>query len=288
MTGFGRAEAGDENHQVLVEVRSLNHRFREISIRLPRSLQELEAQIKTKVAEKVQRGKIDLSVFLDRETASDSLELQLNLPLIREYLRLERELREELKLKGRLTVDKVLTLPDAINRVQVPFDMGPVSRLLDEALTKALSHLDTMRTIEGQELAKDIEKRISIVGECLRRVEEKASSLSREYKKRLMQRVSELLESPLDEDRLEMEVAIIADRCDITEEIVRSKSHLSQLNSLLYSNEPMGRKAEFITQEIQREVTTMANKAQDALISQLVTEIKAELEKIREQLQNLE
>ncbi|MFN3533765.1 MAG: YicC/YloC family endoribonuclease [Desulfatiglandales bacterium] len=289
MTGYGRAEATFGGHRIEVEIKCQNHRFKDIIIRLPKFLQPLEAEVKSLVAREIQRGRIEVGIFWDRAQWENSYRLEPNLQFITQYLAIANRLREEFGLSGTPSVSEILKEPDAISRVPEELDPEEILPTLLACIEDAIGNANAMKEKEGEFLKVDLLQRLTQIEEGLLEIRERARKLPEIYRERLGVRIKSLMgDLPLEPGRLEMEAALIADRCDITEELTRTYSHLTQLQGLLDSLEPVGRKLEFLIQEIHREVTTMANKAQDASVSKVCVEIKAELEKLREQVQNIE
>ena len=288
MTGYGKGESAYAGGRIIVEVRSVNHRYGEISVKLPRSLMPFENEIKKRVAERLNRGKID--VFIQMECAGALGVPTANLPLARSYYRAFSAIREALGLSDEVGLALVASQRDVIT-VAAEAEAAPeeIPAELLQALDEALSRVDEMRLFEGASLAVDFEKRRGLLHEQIGRVSARAPSVVAEYAARLKERILVLCaESGLPEERIALEVALLADKCDITEELVRLESHLRQFDETLERSEPVGRKLDFLLQEINREVNTIGSKANDAEIAACVVELKGELEKIREQVQNIE
>lgn len=289
MTAYGKAEADCGIHKIQVEVKSQNHRFKDIILRLPKGLQTLENEIKQAISQTIQRGRVELTVFLNKGQNVNATSLEANKAFITDYLKLAKEIKEEFLLQGEVTLEQILREPEAIHRIPDVLNLEEIRPILISCVIESLKHADLMRLKEGEFIVKDFKERLDFINQRLDEIKERSKLLSIEQKKKLQERLKVLLDDiPLDETRIAMEIAIYADKCDITEEIVRAMSHISQFRELLSSEEAIGRKLDFLLQEIHREITTLANKAQDAYISQKSVEIKAELEKLREQVQNLE
>lgn len=289
MTGFGKAEATYGSHRIEVEIKCQNHRFKEIIMRMPKLLQPMEQEIKTLVGKEIQRGRVEVVVFWDRGQAENSYRLEPNMPFIFQYVALYNRVKQELGLSGELTVTEILREPEAILRSPEDLDIENLGPFVMECVKDAIRNANNMREREGGFIANDFLSRLRFIEERLFTIEERAKGIPLLYKERLTGRLKGLLDDvELDRSRLEMEVALMADKSDITEEIVRIKSHLSQFKEIISGTEPVGRKLEFLIQELHREVTTIANKAQDSIVSQMCVDIKAELEKLREQSQNIE
>lgn len=289
MTGFGRAEKQNGKYQCKAEIRSVNNRFIEINARLPKSFIELEQPLKKLIKDHCARGSFDLTLSLEQngeETAD--LVLKANLPLARQYAQAFGEIRDALGLSSELDINTLAGLRDLV-KVE-PFTLDPASgELAIQTVTEALAGLQQMRTEEGGNLHTDISSRIDDIEQLALEIRNRQGAVTQEYQNRLRERVRVLTEGiDLDPARLAQEVALLADRADVTEEIIRLGSHLKQFRSLMSQEGPVGRKLEFITQEINREVNTIGSKTVDATVSSAVIDIKSDLEKIREQLQNIE
>ena len=289
MTGFGRAEIQDGKYQCKAEIRSVNNRFIEINARLPKAFLELERPVKNLIKGRCARGSFDLTLSLEQngEEAAD-LVLKANLPLAAQYARAYGEIRDALGLKSELDINTLAGLRDVVKAEPLTLEPGTKSLAL-ATVDEALSGLEQMRAEEGANLHTDISGRIESIEQHAREIRGRQGAVSVEYKERLQERIRILTEGiELDTARLAQEVALLADRADVTEEVIRLDSHLKQFRALLSQEDPVGRKLEFITQEINREVNTVGSKTVDAVVSRAVIEIKSELEKIREQLQNIE
>lgn len=289
MTGYGKAEADCGIHKIQVEVKSQNHRFKDIILRLPKGLQNLEHEVKQAVSQAIQRGRVELTIFLNKWQNENTVKLEPNKIFITDYLKLAQEIKEEFLVEGEITLEQILREPEAIHRSPEMLNLEEIRPVLIDCVLESLRHADVMRLKEGEFIVNDLKERLEVINQRLEDIRERAKILPIEQKRKLQERLKILLDDiPLDENRVALEIAIYADRCDITEEIIRAMSHISQFRELLALDEAVGRKLDFLIQEIHREVTTLANKAQDVYISQKSVEIKAELEKLREQVQNLE
>ncbi|MZH41534.1 MAG: YicC family protein [Nitrospinae bacterium] len=289
MTGFGRAECQDGDYSYKAEIRSVNNRFIEINTRLPKAFLDMELQLKKLVKSRCSRGSINVTISLSNSNGnSGEWEIKPNIGLATQYLEALKEIQNSLGLEGDIHLESVAGIRDVLKVEPVTIDPAKESLLLNMAET-ALDSLQKMREEEGQHLQQDLAERIDTVDKLAGQIEERQPEVIKEYQARLKEKVKLLNDGiEVDESRLAQETAILADRCDIAEEITRLKSHLNQFRKLFKSNEPVGRKLEFITQEINREVNTMGSKSSDTQIANLVIEIKSTLEKIREQLQNIE
>ncbi len=290
MTGYGRAEAILDGQKYTVEIKSLNHRFLEISLRLPSSLSALEMEIKKKIGEPLLRGKIDVSIRRDVQSSAENGQyLALNLPLAQNYFNLLMQLKQSLNLQDDIRLEMIAGQKDVFQMAELPQDDSALWQGLTAVLEEALAGMMEMRRREGEILSRDLSARLDLMAQLLSRIEAKAPQVVLEYQKRLTDRVRELTSGlVVDESRLSQEVAILAEKSDITEEIVRLRSHFGQFLEMLDREEAIGRKVDFLIQEMNREVNTIGSKSSDADISKQVIEMKSELAKLREQVQNLE
>jgi uncharacterized protein (TIGR00255 family) len=294
MTGYGRAEAVLGGRKYVVEIKSLNHRYLELSLRIPANLLPLELEIKKKINEQLIRGRIDVTIR--RETYSgisgieDTRLFEVNLPLVKNYYDLLIQLKDLFNLKEDITLDMMDGLKDVFIPLETLEDEITVLwEGLAGVLSNAIAALIDMRQKEGEVLGQDLKARLYLINEHLDEINARAPQIVLEYQKRLVARIRELMDGMvIDESRLSQEVAIMAEKSDITEEIVRFRSHIKQFFEMLKSPEAMGRKVDFLIQEMNREVNTIGSKSSDVAVSCHVIEIKSELAKLREQVQNLE
>jgi len=288
MTGYGRAESSKGALEFSVEIRSGNNRFREIILRLPQSLQPSEDRIRSIVSSRLRRGRIELSIQI-KDNGDKGLNLELNRPLVRAYAAIFNELNEELGCKQPIDLSFFSQLKDTIIVKQDSVDLERIWPDLKDVLDKALLSLETMRMDEGKALEEDFLVRLNRIKGDIEEIRNRAKVTVEEYRDKLIQKINKLIEGiDIAEDRLMQEVALMADRSDITEELIRVESHLEQFRSYMNQDDVIGRRLDFLLQEINREVNTMASKAADSFVSQLVVDIKAELERLREQIQNVE
>jgi len=288
MTGYGRSEEVWSGGTVTAELRSVNHRFCEIVVRLPKVLSALEEELKRMIQQRCARGRVELTVSVSGGKDAGK-QLSLDQALARQYHALLRDLKKQLRLSGPIDVAMLAGYRDLITVSDRPVDEKGLLQTAKRVTVEALSMLDQMRRREGAALMKDLTHRLDIVREEIGYVEQRAPHVAQEYLVRLKARVAKLAELPdLDEGRLSQELALYADRCDISEEATRLGSHLAQFDTTLQSEEPVGRTLDFLLQEIGREVNTIGSKANDADIARHVVRLKGELEKIREQVQNIE
>ena len=288
MTGFGRGEGDTALGKVVVESRSVNHRYCDINIKLPKRLSLFENRLKEIIRSQVSRGRIDVFLRLD-SLGEEKVQLSVDLDLAEQYYRVLHDLKERLRLKDEITLNLLAGAKDLITAKEELGDMEPYWQEILPVLRQSLKNMDDMKRFEGESLTKDLQHRLDYITEQLQMIKQQFPLRLRAFLTRLQDRLRSLLEGmETDPSRFQQEVAFLAERTDITEEVVRAESHLVQFRSLLEGNEPVGRKMDFLLQEIHREVNTVSAKANDAEISQRVVEIKSELEKIREQVQNVE
>ena len=290
MTGYGRAEAATMGKKLTVEMKSVNHRYLEVALRLPGMFASLEAEIKKRIGEHCSRGRIEITVRLENDgEAEGSDRFTLNVSLLKNYHALLRQIRAELGIADEITLPVLAGFRDIFVPAEPPQDPAALWTDLASLLDEAVCSLTEMREREGQTLYQDFTKRLTLISEILEGIAERTPQVIRDYQQRLSERVRELMGgSPIDESRLIQEVAIMADRSDITEEIVRFRSHIAQFSELLKSGESAGRKIDFLLQEMGREINTIGSKSSDIEISRRVIEVKSELGKLREQVQNIE
>jgi len=288
MTGFGRGEGATTMGRVFVESRSVNHRYCEISIKVPKRLVPFETRMKELIRSEVSRGRIDVVLRLD-QSGEGKVQFQVDLPLAQQYFKALQTLKEKLGLRDEITLGLLAGAKDLIAAKEEVEDVEPYWKEILPILKQSLKNLDEMKRSEGAMLGKDLQQRIERIAQDLEGVKGQYPSRLEAYRDRFHERLKSLLMGfEVDPSRFQQEVAFLAERTDITEEIVRGESHLSHLAALLRGEDPAGRKMDFLLQEINREVNTISSKANDAEISQRMVEIKAELEKIREQVQNVE
>jgi uncharacterized protein (TIGR00255 family) len=288
MTGYGKGEAQGENLALTVEIRSVNHRYADITVKLPRTLLALENEIRRRVGQALRRGKIDVFVTCGQAEEAAAVPV-LNRPLAQAYHDLFSRLRNELGLSGGVTVELLAAQRDVIQLREAESSDEAVQNCLLAALARALEQLGAMRRNEGEATAADLVERLAVLETLLADIEQRAPVVPQEWQAKLQERLARLqLNMEWDPQRVAQEVAVYADRCDISEELVRFRSHLGQFRAMFDDPEPVGRRMDFLVQELNREVNTIGSKANDAELAQLVVAIKAELEKVREQVQNIE
>jgi uncharacterized protein (TIGR00255 family) len=290
MTGYGRGECAQDGFKVTVELSSVNRKQSEISVVLPRELEVLEAQIRDVINRSIARGRLTARVTLHAGEGKLSTQVRLNEPLAKAYVRELTRLAKDLKLSGPVTLDMLARAPGVFQTDDTIADAEDFWPAVEKALTQALATLLKMREREGAHLGKDLSARIAIMRKSATQIQKHAPEVQKRYREQLIQRVKSAgLETPgLDDERLVKEIIYFADRSDISEELTRLQSHFQQYNDCLDSREPVGRTLDFLAQEMNREVNTIGSKANDSLISRAVVTLKAELEKFREQAQNVE
>jgi uncharacterized protein (TIGR00255 family) len=291
MTGFGRGEAVADGRRFLVEIRTVNNRYCDIQVRMPRSIASLETRVREAVAARVGRGKVDLYITYE-DRRPEAGRIVVDLPLAKAYAEALREIARSIGSDEKVTAAQVAKIGDVMRpEASEPAEEETWS-LLEAALRDALRALVSMRAEEGGKLVVDIHRKIDGLRGLVLKVQERAPRVPEEYRVKLAQRVQDLLGDKasvlFDEQRLAAEVALYADRCSVDEELVRLASHITQLEDTLKQDVPMGKKLDFLMQELNREVNTTGSKANDIELTRTVVEMKSELEKIREQIQNLE
>ena len=288
MTGFGRAMAEKDGYVISVELKSVNHRYFEFNCRLPRQYGFAEEKLKSYVNSKVSRGKVDC--FLGIEALdTDNADVVVNHTLASAYIKAMNELAQEYSLKNDISSVSISRFPDVFVLKKADEDEEKLWGYIKEVADEAIEKFVAMRETEGEQMKKDVLSRADYILDCVSFIESRSPQTVQEYNDKLITRVHELIgDASLDENRIIQEVAIYADKVAVAEETVRLRSHISQLKEFLESSEPIGRKMDFLVQEINRETNTIGSKACDVDIARKVVDIKAEVEKIREQIQNIE
>ena len=288
MTGFGRAQGVLGGKDITVEIRSVNHRYFEFSARLPRAYSWLEEKLKGVAQGAASRGKVEVSLLIQTVEGSDA-QVVVNTALAREYVEALRELGRELDLPDDLSLSAVARFGEIFTLRRAPDDEEEVQANVLAVAAQAAERFAQMRRAEGEKLREDILGRLISIEERVAQVEERSPQTVAEYRQKLTARMEELWgKAAVEEQRILAEAAIVADRWAVDEETVRLRSHIAQLRSILDTPEAVGRKLDFLVQEMNREANTIGSKAQDVAIAQVVVEIKSEIEKIREQIQNIE
>jgi uncharacterized protein (TIGR00255 family) len=289
MTGFGRAEVNNNGITVRTEVRSVNSRYLDLTLRLPHNFSQREKEIKDIVRTFLNRGNLNIIVKIERDS-NDVVPLKVNKAAAKSYYKLLNEIRKAVKLHEQVKLEHLLTFSDVLEPVDEEETDETEWELVQESVRQALENLNAMRVQEGCELAADLEKRIRWMDETLNEVEKLSKERIPEERKNLHERIAELIEDKfvIDQNRLELEIALLVDKLDVTEECVRYRSHNKYFLEALNKNEASGRKLNFLVQEMNREANTIGSKSSDATIAHMIVGLKEELEKIREQLQNIE
>jgi len=288
MTGYGKGEAQAGNVALTVEIKTVNHRYADITVKLPRSLMALENEVRREVGQTLRRGKID--VFVNFGSAEESTVVPvLNRTLALAYRDLFTQLRNELGLSGGVTLELLASQRDVIQLREAEVAPEVLRDCVLQAMAQATGQLLAMRHAEGEATAADLRERLAQLDGLLMEVERRAPQIPQEWQGKLLERLARLQQGlDYDPQRVAQEVAMYADRCDISEEVVRFRSHLTQFRALFDDAEAVGRRMDFLVQELNREVNTMGSKSNDAELTRAVVAMKAELEKVREQVQNVE
>lgn len=290
MTGFGRSEYTDGKRNITVEIKSVNHRYSDISIKMPRRYGFAEDKVKNAVKERIRRGKVDVSIMVENITEND-VNIKLNTMIAKQYYENLLELRKEFSVEGDITLQFLAGLPDVMKAIPDVEDEEEITKAILIPVAEAAANLEKMRAVEGEKLAEDLIAKGRSIRSILDKIAERAPQVSIDYTARLRERITELIGGSIEvpEDRILVEAAIFADKCAIDEEITRLGSHLIQLENIAAkSTQPDGKKLDFLVQEMNREANTIGSKANDITITGYMLEIKSEIEKIREQVQNIE
>ena len=290
MTGFGRGEYTDGKRSIIAEIKSVNHRYSDITVKMPRRYTFAEDKIKNAVKDKIRRGKVDVSIIVENITEND-VNIKLNSMLAKQYYDNLTELKGEFDLSGDISLPFLASLPDVMKAIPDVEDEEEITKAILEAVSEAAANLEKMRAVEGEKLAEDLIAKGEYIKEILDKIAERAPQVVTDYTARMKERIQELVGSSVQvpEDRILVEAAVFADKCAIDEEITRLNSHLIQLKTIIGEKEqPVGKKLDFLVQEMNREANTIGSKANDIIITNYMLEIKSEIEKIREQVQNIE
>ncbi len=289
MTGFGRAAVSDENHSITVELKTVNNRFLDVNMRLPAELQLLEPVVKKLIGARLARGRVEVNLQYDR---NDAVELEINRPLIAGFLSAMKEMQSEFSLSGEPDINVIARLPNVVNtKKQEPSPAFLAA--IEQVFATAIDDLETMRAKEGEILGTELSSRIDDIEARLPAIEAESAKVADEYSARLTKRVTELLaktdsQLDIDQGRIAQEVAFLADRADISEEISRLKGHIEHFRSIVTDERDVGKRLDFLTQEFNREANTIASKTNNMIVKENALAIKSEIEKIREQVQNVE
>ena len=288
MTGYGSAKGAVGELKISVELKSVNNRYLDVSVRMPRSFLFAEDAVKAAVGKHISRGKVDLFVSVDSSDA-DSMTVKVNEPLLRGYIEAIRHISAEYGLAEELGAVSVSRFPDILSVEKKELDAEAISEGIVAVTEEALRDFDAMRLREGEKLCADVLEKLAAIELLVAKVEQEAPKTVEAYRVRLREKMSELLSSAaIDDNRILAEAAIYADRIAVDEETVRLRSHMSQLRDMLAGGSPIGRKIDFLIQEFNREANTIGSKCQNSDIAHTVVELKSEIEKIREQIQNIE
>ncbi len=288
MTGFGRAKAQIDGLDITVEIKSVNHRYFEFSCRCPRAYSFLEEKIKSRLSESISRGKVEVSVLIDDNTENATV-VEINHEYANAYLKALSDLSKEYRIKNDVKVSSLVGNSDIFRVKRQVLEDEVVTNAVFTVLEEALQNFIEMRTVEGERLLKDVTDRANYILEKVSFIEERSPQTIENYRNRIEQKIKDLLgDTTIDEQRILTEVAIFADKVAVAEETVRLRSHIKQFETLMSADDAVGRKLDFIVQEMNRETNTIGSKAQDIEIAHTVVDIKSEIEKIREQIQNME
>mgnify|MGYP004661603079 FL=1 len=288
MTGYGRAREMRNGRDITVEVRSVNNRYLDCTVKMPRAYIFAEDRMKARVQQAISRGKVDVFVTIDASAADEAV-VAVNEPLARGYYEALTRLKTMFSLPGEVTPEVLAKFPDVLAVTKAEEDVEAIAADICAVLDDALAAYNDMRAVEGEKLASDVAGRVTTIETVVGKVEERSPQTVAAYRQRLEAKMQEVLQSTtIDESRILTEAAIFADKIAVDEETVRLRSHISQLRAMLASDEPVGRKLDFLIQEVNRECNTIGSKCNDLTIAQDVVNMKAEVEKIREQVQNME
>lgn len=288
MTGYGSAKGTAEGLEISVELKSVNNRYLDTSVRLPRSFLFAEDAVKSAVQAHISRGKVDVFVTVDSSMA-DNMTVKVNEPLLKGYIEALQHISEQFSLTNDITAMSVSRFPDVLSVEKKDLDADAISQAVCEITEHALDDFDSMRLREGEKLRDDVLSRLSVIESHVGTVEAESPKTVAQYRARLEQKMAEVLgNSGIDENRILAEAAIFADHIAVDEETVRLRSHISQLKTMINGNSPTGRKIDFLIQEFNREANTIGSKCQNSDIAHVVVDLKSEIEKIREQIQNIE
>ena len=292
MTGFGRGEASDGKRNIVCEIRSVNHRYCDINVRMPRRYSFAEEKIKSAIKETINRGKLDVSIMVENVTEND-VNIKLNTMVAKQYVESLRELQNEVPVDGdsSISLEYLASLPDVLRIVPDVEDENEMLKAILVPVRQAVSKLDDMRILEGEKLAKDLISRGNEIKSLVSEIEKIAPDVPRLYAEKLRNRIKDLLDGDIEvpEDKIVLEAAIFADKCSIAEEITRLHSHMDQMEVIIAEEgQPDGKRLDFLVQEMNREANTIGSKANDIGVTELMLKVKAEIENIREQVQNIE
>lgn len=288
MTGYGSAKGTAEGLEISIELKSVNNRYLDTSVRLPRSFLFVEDAVKSAVQSHISRGKVDVFVTVDSSSA-DNMTVKVNEPLLKGYIEALQQISDKFSLSNDITTMSVSRFPDVLSVEKKDLDADAISQAVCAITELALDDFDSMRLREGEKLRDDVLNRLSLIETLVSTIEAESPKTVAQYRARLEQKMAEVLgNSAIDENRILAEAAIFADHIAVDEETVRLRSHMSQLKTMINGNSPTGRKIDFLIQEFNREANTIGSKCQNSDIAHVVVDLKSEIEKIREQIQNIE
>lgn len=288
MTGYGREQRLVGNREILVEIRSVNHRYYEFNARLPRAYGYLEEKLKNFLNGKISRGKVEVSVSIFNQEGADAC-IEVNPIIANGYINALREANKELNLKDDITLTQIMRFPEVFTVKKVTEDEEEIWNAVKEVAEVALDKFVSMRQTEGEKMKDDVSSKLDFIEKVVGEIEERSPMVTESYRERLTNKLKAVLEDKnIDEARIITEAAIFSEKTAVDEETVRLRSHISQFRKLIETDEPVGKKLDFIVQEMNREVNTTGSKCQDLTITQMVVNLKSEIEKIREQIQNIE
>ncbi|MBQ8638048.1 MAG: YicC family protein [Lachnospiraceae bacterium] len=288
MTGFGRYELTEQNFKLTVEMKSVNHRYLDLTIKMPKRFNCFESAIRNQIKEDVQRGKVDMYITFE-DYSEDRVELKYNRSLAAEYMKYFAEMSLEFDIKKDVTVSMLAKCPEVFSMEQADSDEEELWQVLSDAIRKATENFVKARETEGEQLRADLQSKLDYLGELVKKVEERSPQVVAEYRAKLYEKLKEVLEnSSIDENRILTEAAVFADKVCVDEEMVRLKTHISHMRDALTAGSGIGRKLDFLAQEMNREANTTLSKANDVALADIAIDMKTEIEKIREQVQNIE
>lgn len=289
MTGFGRGESENKQYKIVIEIKSVNHRYNDIIIKMPKKLNVLEEKMKAKIKNYVNRGRVEVFVNFE-ESEAENFVITPNYTVLDQYVSALEAIKDKYTVVDDMGVSLLARYPDALKVEFQEVDEELIWTLMESALTGALENLKTMRQVEGVKLKEDTISRVNVIRGIVKEIEKLAPDIVATHKEKMLERIKDLLDGTIevDEQRIAMEIAVFSDKTNITEEIVRLESHFEQLVNILDESKPVGRKLDFLIQEMNREVNTIGSKSPDIDISNYVVDMKSEIEKIREQIQNIE
>lgn len=288
MTGFGRAKYEENSREYIIDIKSVNNRYSDISIKMPRSISFLEEKVKQKITNSISRGKVEVFITFNNYSEKGK-NIRINSELAKRYINEIKQLSEDTDINQQINIQEILKLPDVLNIQLDQESEEAIWMELEKALSEAITNFIAMREKEGNKIKEDLENRILLIEKNVKEITQISTGLVQEYIVKLEKRINEILKNNVvDESRLAQEVVIYSDKCSIEEELTRLKSHIIQFRDLLNSNSANGKKIDFLIQEMNRETNTIGSKANNLQITNYVIEIKTELENIREQIQNVE